>query len=298
MNFAVTGGAGFIGSHLTKYLVSEGHNVTVIDNLFRGKLSNLEEVKDEINFLKLDILDFENLKKALQNMDGIFHQAALASVPESYEKEEEYKKVNITGTENIFKIASEFKIKVVYVSSSAVYGNIEKIPITEDFDLKPINPYGVTKLEDEYLAKTYSKSGTEIIALRYFNVFGIGQSLGYAGVITKFLEKIKEGKNPIIFGDGSQVRDFIFVRDIVKANVAAMQSNVEHGFFNIGTGNSISLNELASLMIKISGKPLQVQYNDPLDGDIKLSKADISLATRTFDWKPQTPFEEGLRTLF
>ena len=121
MNFAVTGGAGFIGSHLTKYLVSEGHNVTVIDNLFRGKLSNLEEVKDEINFLKLDILDFENLKKALQNMDGIFHQAALASVPESYEKEEEYKKVNITGTENIFKIASEFKIKVVYASSSAVY---------------------------------------------------------------------------------------------------------------------------------------------------------------------------------
>ena len=125
----------------------------------------------------------------------------------------------------------------MYASSSAVYGNIEKIPITEDFDLKPINPYGVTKLEDEYLAKTYSKSGTEIIALRYFNVFGIGQSLGYAGVITKFLEKIKEGKNPIIFGDGSQVRDFIFVRDIVKANVAAMQSNVEHGFFNIGTGN-------------------------------------------------------------
>ena len=148
------------------------------------------------------------------------------------------------------------------------------------------------------MAKTYSKSGTEIIALRYFNVFGIGQSLGYAGVITKFLEKIKEGKNPIIFGDGSQVRDFIFVRDIVKANVAAMQSNVEHGFFNIGTGNSISIKELASLMIKISGKSLQVQYDKPLDGDIKLSKADVSLTTRTFDWKPQTPFEEGLRTLF
>ena len=298
MNFAVTGGAGFIGSHLTKYLISEGHDVTVIDNLFRGKLSNLEEVKDRINFIKLDILDVENLKKALQNVEGIFHQAALTSVPESYEKESEYKKVNVTGTENIFKIASELKIKVVYASSSSVYGNIKNIPITEGFDRNPINPYGLTKLEDEYLAEKYSKSGTQIIGLRYFNVFGIGQTLDYAGVITKFLDQINEGKHPIIFGDGSQVRDFIFVRDIVKANVAAMQSNVEHGFFNIGTGNSISLNELASLMIKISGKPLQVQYNDPLDGDIKLSKADISLATRTFDWKPQTPFEEGLRTLF
>ncbi len=298
MNFAVTGGAGFIGSHLTKYLVSVGHNVTVIDNLFRGKLSNLEEVKDNINFLKLDILDFENLKKALQNVDGIFHQAALTSVPESYEKEEEYKEVNITGTKNIFKIASEFKKKVVYASSSSVYGNIEKIPITEDFDRKPINPYGVTKLEDEYLAETYSKSGTEIIALRYFNVFGTGQTLDYAGVITKFLDKIKEGKNPTVFGDGSQVRDFIFVQDVVEANVAVMLSDVKHGFFNIGTGDVVSIKELASLMIKISGKSLQIEYDKPLDGDIKLSKADMSLATKTFDWRPQTTLEQGLRDLF
>ena len=131
MNFAVTGGAGFIGSHLTKYLISEGHDVTVIDNLFRGKLSNLEEVKDRINFFKLDILDLENLRKTLQNMDGVFHQASLTSVPESYEKESEYKKVNVAGTENIFKIASELKIKVVYASSSSVYGDTKKIPITE-----------------------------------------------------------------------------------------------------------------------------------------------------------------------
>ena len=166
MNFAVTGGAGFIGSHLTKYLVSEGHDVTVIDNLFRGKLSNLEEVKDRINFFKLDILDLENLRKTLQNMDGVFHQAALTSVPESYEKESEYKKVNVAGTENIFKIASELKIKVVYASSSSVYGDTKKIPITEDFDRNPINPYGLTKLEDEYLAEKYSKAGTKIIGLR------------------------------------------------------------------------------------------------------------------------------------
>ena len=298
MNFAVTGGAGFIGSHLTKYLVSEGHNVTVIDNLFRGKLSNLEEVKHRINFIKLDILDIENLKKTLQNMDGIFHQAALTSVPESYEKEDEYKEVNITGTENIFKIASELKIKVVYASSSSVYGDIKKIPITEDFDRNPINPYGLTKLEDEYLAETYSKSGTQIIGLRYFNVYGIGQSLDYAGVITKFLDKISEGKHPIIFGDGSQVRDFIFVEDVVKANLESMLSNTKSGFFNIGTGNAISINDLASLMIKISGKSLEVEYNKLPVGDIKLSKADTCISAATLGWRSQTTLEEGLQTLF
>ena len=298
MNFAVTGGAGFIGSHLTKYLVSQGHDVLVIDNLFRGKLSNLEDVKDKINFIKLDILDYESLKTNLQNVDGIFHQAALTSVPESYEKEDEYKNVNINGTENIFKIASEFKIKVVYASSSSVYGDIEKIPITEDFERKPINPYGLTKLEDEFLAEKYSKLGTEIIGLRYFNVYGIGQTLDYAGVITKFLDKINQGKNPIVFGDGSQIRDFIFVQDVARANLATMKSNVEHGFFNIGSGNEITIKELASLMIKISGKSLEPQFDKIPAGDIKLSKADISLSTKILGWKAKTTLEEGLRTLF
>ena len=298
MNFAVTGGAGFIGSHLTKYLVSEGHDVTVIDNLFRGKLSNLEEVKDRINFFKLDILDLENLRKTLQNMDGVFHQAALTSVPESYEKESEYKKVNVAGTENIFKIASELKIKVVYASSSSVYGDTKKIPITEDFDRNPINPYGLTKLEDEYLAEKYSKAGTQIIGLRYFNVFGIGQSLDYAGVITKFLDKINVGKHPIIFGDGLQVRDFIFVRDVVKANLVAMLSSTKSGFFNVGTGNGTSIKDLASLMIKISGKSLETEYEIVPAGDIKLSKADTSLSIATLDWRSQTTLEEGLQTLF
>ncbi len=298
MNFAVTGGAGFIGSHLTKYLISEGHDVTVIDNLFRGKLSNLEKVKDRINFIKLDILDVENLKKALQNVEGIFHQAALTSVPESYEKESEYKKVNVAGTENIFKIASELKIKVVYASSSSVYGNIKNIPITEGFDRNPINPYGLTKLEDEYLAEKYSKLGTQIIGLRYFNVFGIGQTLDYAGVITKFLDQINEGKHPIIFGDGSQVRDFIFVQDVAEVNLAAMLSNAKSGFFNVGTGNAISIKDLASLMIKISGKSLEIEYDKLPVGDIKLSKADTSLSTATLGWRSQTTLEEGLRTLF
>ena len=298
MNFAVTGGIGFIGSHLVKHLVSEGHTVLVIDNQFRGRLSNLGEIQDKVNFVKLDILDYDELKKSLQNVDGIFHQAALTSVPESYEKENEYKKVNVTGTENIFKIAKEFQIKVVYASSSSVYGDIESIPITESFNRNPINPYGLTKLEDEFLAEKYAKSGVEIIGLRYFNVYGIGQTLDYAGVITKFLDKITVNESPIIFGDGSQIRDFIFVKDVARANLSAMISNVKHGFFNIGTGKSISINDLAHLMIKISGKSIQPKYEDLPLGDIKLSIADISNSIKLLNWKPNTTLEEGLQTLF
>ena len=298
MKFAVTGGAGFIGSHLVKHLVSLGHDVIVVDNLYRGRLSNLDGVQEKVNFVKLDILNYDELKKYLQNVDGIFHQAALTSVPESYEKEDEYKKVNVDGTENIFKIAKEFQIKVVYASSSSVYGNIVKIPITEDFDRKPINPYGLTKLEDELLAEKYAQLGTKIIGLRYFNVFGIGQTLDYAGVITKFLDKINEGKSPIIFGDGSQIRDFIFVKDVARANLAAMESDVKHGFFNIGTGKSISIKDLAYLMIKISGKLLEPEYDKLPPGDVNLSTADITNSINLLNWKAETPLEEGLKTLF
>ena len=298
MNFAVTGGTGFIGSHLVKHLVSEGHSVIVIDNLFRGRISNLDGVQDKVNFVKSDILNYEDLRSNLQNVDGIFHQAALTSVPESYQKEDEYKKVNITGTENIFKIAKEFKIKVVYASSSSVYGNIDKIPIIEDFEREPINPYGLTKVEDEYLAEKYSKSGTQIIGLRYFNVYGLGQTLDYAGVITKFLENISSGKPPIIFGDGSQIRDFIFVKDIARANLAAMNNSIDHGFFNVGTGIAISIKDLAYLMIKISGKDLEPIFAKLPEGDVKSSQADITLAKKILDWKYVTKLEDGLSTLF
>ena len=298
MNFAVTGGTGFIGSHLVKYLVSEGHSVSVIDNLFRGRISNLDGVQDKVHFVKLDILNYEDLRNNLQNVDGIFHQAALTSVPESYQKEDEYKKVNITGTENIFKIAKEFKIKVIYASSSSIYGDINKIPITEDFEREPINPYGLTKLEDEYLAEKYSKSGTQIIGLRYFNVYGLGQTLDYASVITKFLENISAGKSPIIYGDGSQIRDFIFVKDVARANLVAMTSSIDHGFFNIGTGIAISIKDLAYLMIKISGKDLELVFDKLPEGDVKNSQADVTLAKKLLGWKHITKLEEGLSTLF
>ncbi len=295
MKYVVIGGAGFIGSHLTKLLVEKDHNVKVIDNLFRGKIKNLEDIQEKIEFKQLDILDFENMKNELKNVDGIFHQSALTSVPESFTKTNEYNQVNVVGTENIFKIAHEFDIKVVFASSASVYGNSPHVPIKEDFPRNPINPYGKTKLEDENLAEKYSKLGSKIIGLRYFNVFGKGQNLDYAGVITKFLERLKENKSPIIFGDGNQTRDFIFVKDVAEANLELLESNVEFGFFNVGSGIGISINELANTMMRLFNVNKEVIYDDLPEGDVRKSQADISLITSKTNWTPRTTIEEGLK---
>ena len=297
MKLVVTGGAGFIGSHLVKFLFRKGHDISVIDNLVQGKTENLKSVEKEINFFKNDITDYVEIKNILKNVDGVFHEAALTSVLESFFKITEYRNVNIHGTENIFKLAKEFGFKVVYASSASVYGNSITIPITEEHNKKPINPYGSTKLEAEYLAEKYSKSGTPIIGLRYFNVYGKGQNPNYAGVITKFQENIMTEKSPIIFGDGLQVRDFISVDDVCQANLAAMKNNVKNGFFNIGTGIATSIKNLADLMISISGKSLKPEYSSLPEGDVKLSQADIHLALKKLSWKPKITLKDGLREL-
>ena len=179
MKYIVTGGAGFIGSNIVKKLVARGDNVVVIDNLNTGKEENLASVKDKIIFLKDDILNVDLLEQHTDEIDGIFHQAALASVQDSFSKPEEYNNVNVNGTENILKLAEKNNFKVVYASSSSVYGNPERIPIKEEDSKNPINPYAETKLQKEELAKKYSKTGVKIIGLRYFNVFGKGQSKEY-----------------------------------------------------------------------------------------------------------------------
>jgi len=298
MNFIVTGGAGFIGSHLTKHLIKKGHNVTVIDNLRRGNLDNLKEIKDKIDFQEIDILDYEKMRDVAKNVNGVFHQAALGSVPDSFKEPEEYHRVNVVGTENVFKLAKEFDFKVVYASSSSVYGNQEKFPIKEDADKNPLNPYGKTKLDCEHLAKKYADLGVKIIGLRYFNVFGIGQNLNYAGVILKFIERLTQHKPPIIYGDGNQLRNYIFVDDVVKANVLAFESKIEHEFINIATGETISVKELAHLMIRLSGLSLDPIFEKAREGDIERSQADISLAKKLLDWEPKTTLEEGLEKIF
>ncbi len=298
MNLIVTGGAGFIGSHLTKYLIKKGHNVSVIDSLRRGSFDNLEEIKDQIDFQEIDILDYEKMKNVVKNTDGIFHQAALGSVPQSFKEPEEYHRVNAIGTENVLKLAKEFGFKVVYASSSSVYGNQEKFPIKENAEKKPLNPYGQSKLESEQFAKKYADIGVKVIGLRYFNVFGIGQNPNYAGVVPKFIERLIQHKPPIIYGDGSQLRNFTFVDDVVEANILAFENKTEHSFMNIATGVMTSVKELATIMIKLSGLSIEPTYEKARDGDIEKSQADISLAKNLINWVPNTTLEEGLEKIF
>ena len=297
MHFAVTGGAGFVGSYLVKLLVKEGHKITVIDNLHKGKKENLASVINKIKFQKIDVRDYQSLEKILKNIDGVFHQAALTVVQDSFSRPKEYFDVNVHGTENIFKLANENKFKVVYASSSSVYGHKLETPITEDAERNPINPYGKTKLEDEYLVEKYSKLNTEIIGLRYFNIFGKGQTIEYAGVITKFLDRINEGKSPIIFGDGSQIRDFIHVNDVAKANLMAMNSKSSNLIVNIGTGNAISILELANMIINTSGLKIDPIFTEALEGDIEKSFADISQAKKHFGWKPKIKLQDWLKEI-
>jgi len=294
MRFVVTGGAGFVGSHLVQLLIENNHEIIVIDNLHTGKKENLESMIDKIEFQKIDIRNYESMENILKNIDGVFHQAALTVVQDSFSNPKEYYDVNVQGTENIFKLSIENKFKVVYASSSSVYGHKQKMPIKENMETKPINPYGQTKLECEYLFEKYSKLGGSIIGLRYFNIFGKGQTVEYAGVITKFIERLKEGKAPIIFGKGSQIRDFISVDDIAKANLMAMNCNESNLLVNIGSGKAISILELANMMIKIAGIELNPIFTKSLQGDIEKSHADISLAKKSFGWKPEITLQEWL----
>jgi len=297
MKFAVTGGAGFVGNNIARLLISKGYSVVVIDNLHTGKIDNLEGVFEKIEFYQTDIRNYDEMEKILETVDGIFHEAALTIVQESFDKREEYFDVNVKGTENIFKIAKKFKKKVVYASSSSIYGDSKQIPIKENSDRNPINPYGQTKLDDEFLAEKYSDSGLEVIGLRYFNIFGKGQTGSYAGVITQFMRKLNEQKPPIIFGDGTQIRDFIHVSDIAEANLSAMLSKTNSGFFNVGTGVGTKIKDLAKIMIKIFNEKFEPNFHDSLKGDVKISQADISKSQDLLNWKYSIGVEDGLEKM-
>ena len=296
MKYAVTGGAGFIGSHLVKNLVEHGDEIIVIDNLNTGKKKNIEKFSEKIDFFEVDIRDFNAIEDILKNVDGIFHEAALASVQDSFRIPDEFFDVNVKGTENIFKIGKKLGIKVVYASSSSVYGTPISIPIKENDDKNPFNPYAKTKLEDDELAEKYAKNGLKVIGLRYFNVFGPGQSKEYAGVIKLFLERIQQGLPPLINGDGLQVRDFVYVDDVVNANMLAMESNIDGEFFNIGTNSVVSVLDLANMIIKFSGLKLKPIHRPPVPGDVKATQADITKAKMMLKWKPTTSIENWLKS--
>ena len=296
MKILVTGGAGFIGSHIVEYLVQRGDSVTVVDNLNTGKIENLKSVFKKINFAQIDIRDFKVLKNLMENIDGIFHQAAMASVQDSFKIPEKFHDVNVNGTENIFKIAKEFGIKVVYASSSSVYGDTSILPTTESDEKRPINPYAKTKLEKDKLAEQYAKNGLKVIGLRYFNVFGPRQSKEYAGVIKLFLERIQQGLPPLVNGDGLQIRDFVYVDDVVNANILSMESDIDFEFFNIGTGTTISILDLANIIIKFSGLKIKPIHRPALPGDVRATQADITKVKTMLKWRPTTSIQDWLKS--
>ncbi len=292
MRILVTGGAGFIGSHLVDRLIKENHKVVVIDNLTTGKKEN---VNPQADFYNLDICDFEKIKPLFENIDFVFHLAAIPRVPVSVEDPVGTSKVNILGTINVFKAAIEAKVKrIIFASSSSVYGNQEKLPFKEDMKPNPVSPYALQKLVGEQFAKLFTKLyGIPIISLRYFNVYGprIDFNSDYSLVIGKFLKQKAEGKPLTIFGDGEQTRDFCYIDDVVDATIKAMESEKLKGgeVINIGSGKSYSINYLADL---IGGKK---EYLAPRKGDVKHTQADITLAKKLLAWQPKISFEEGLK---
>ena len=297
MKYVVTGGAGFIGSHITKKLVERGDIVTVIDNMNTGKEKNLESVMDKINFVKGDILDIELLEGITKDVDGVFHQAALASVQDSFDEPDKYHNVNVNGTENILKLSKKHGFKVVYASSSSVYGNPIRIPIKESDEKNPINPYAETKLKKEELAIKYSKMGVNVIGLRYFNVFGKGQSKEYAGVLKLFLERIRDKLPPKINGDGTQFRDFVHVSDVVNANLMSMDSDITHEFFNVGTNTTITIIDLAKTIIEYSGLNIEPIFGPALDGDVHQTKANIDLIKKKIGWEPSIMLVDWIKDI-
>lgn len=281
MKYLVTGGFGFVGMHLVNELIKNNHQVIIVDNLTNSvKIDN-----NKIKFFNIDIRDKTKLSSVFNEIDGIFHQASLINVQESIKNPTLYFDVNVNGSKNIFELANEKKIKVVFASSASVYGETKDIPINEKFQCSPINPYGKTKLETEKLA--LSLKNFEYIGLRYFNIFGEGQSLEYAGVITKFFENLQKEIPPVIFGDGNQIRDFIYVQDVVNANILAMESN-SNGIYNIGSGKETTILELAKFMIKAFNYDFKPKFEPSLKNDIRISVADIESAKQFLRWMPKS----------
>jgi nucleoside-diphosphate-sugar epimerase len=295
----VTGGAGFIGSHTVDALIERGAKVVVIDDLSSGKMENIVHHGKKIEFHKTDITDHDSLKKIFDGAYAVLHLAALSVVPRSIKHPFETNQINIGGTLSVFLAGKEAKVdRIVYASSSSVYGNTPTMPKVETMQPKPISPYAVQKYADELYANAYyALDGLKTIGLRYFNVFGPRQNPDseYSAVIPKFIQMVKKGTNPTIFGDGTQARDFTYIENVVDANILAI--GAEDGFgevFNVGTGKQVSLNELVETLGKIMGNKISPQYLPVRVGDVKNSLSDISKARAKLGYRPAVSFKQGL----
>lgn len=299
LNILVTGGAGFIGSNLVDVLVSNGHKVIVYDNLSSGNMSNLKQVENRIQFVKGDIRDPDLLVKASEGCDLVFHMAAMVSVTQTVENPVLSSQINEMGTLNVLEACRRNKVKrFVFSSSSAVYGDTPGLPKDEKMPLKPMSPYAVQKITGENYAAVYQVLyGLETVCLRYFNVFGPRQdpSSPYSGVISIFMNRAAAQLPPVIYGDGEQTRDFVFVADVVGANILAAQKAGAAGrTVNIGAGRQTTINGLWELVCRINKIRLSAQYGLPRDGDIKASVACTKMANMLLNFYPIYSMERAL----
>jgi len=295
----VTGGAGFIGSHLTDALVENGCRVTVLDNLSTGHRSNIEHMGDRIDFVHGDIRDAELLDRVIDGCEVVFHQAAVVSVTQSVEDPPHSCEVNDLGTVRVLDACRRAGVRrVVMASSSAVYGDDPRLPKTEDMAPMPLSPYAVQKLTGEFYASVFGQLyGLETVCLRYFNVFGPRQdpSSPYSGVISIFMTKAAAGQAPTIYGDGGQTRDFVYVKDVVRANLAAAGKPEAAGkVFNVGRGESIRIRDLWDRIGEIAGIDLPPAFAPPRPGDIRDSVSDIAAIRRELRFAPEVGLRQGL----
>ncbi len=298
----VTGGAGFIGSHIAAALIDRGARVRIIDDLSTGYRQNVEDVGGDIDFIQASLTDRQAVRRALADVEWVFHEAAIPSVPRSVAAPEETHEASVNATFSLLLAARDQKVRrLVYAASSAAYGDQPELPKREDMRPDPLSPYAVAKLVGEYYCRVFSRVyGLDTVSLRYFNVFGPRQDPGsqYSGVISRFIDAALNAKQPTIYGDGEQSRDFTYIANVVDANLKAAESDSAVGqVINIANGERVTINEVFEMVKKLTGRAnLEAEYAPPRTGDVRDSLADLSLARSLLGYTPQVGLEEGLRS--
>jgi len=295
----VTGGAGFIGSHIVRRLLDKGRSVRVLDDLSTGKAGNLDQVASQIEFVQGDICDMPTVERCIKGVDVVFHLAARASVPRSVEHPRPTNEVNVTGTLNMLIAAHEAGVqRLVYSASSSAYGDTPTLPKREDMRPHPQSPYAVSKLTAEHYCSTWAHVyGLQTVSLRYFNVFGPRQDpeSAYAAVIPAFVSQLLKGQQPVVYGDGEQSRDFCYIENVVNANMLGAEAPDVHGeVVNIACGERTTLNVILADLNRMLGTDIAAEYQPPRKGDVRHSLADVSEAKRVIGYEPGVLFAEGL----